>query len=158
MKKALISQYQSALNMLISGIEKCTEELWNDENSGNPYWRIVYHALYYTHFYTAKNPEEFKFWKHHIANYHQLGETSFDGYPIVITRIYTKAELQDYAESIYYNLDNLVQHLNPKLNCEFDWLPMSELELHIYNIRHLQHHIGQLVDRLKNSGLTVSWL
>ena len=26
----------------------------------------------------------------------------------------------------------------------FHWLKFSRLELHVYNIRHLQHHVGQL--------------
>ncbi|RZK80772.1 MAG: hypothetical protein EOO92_06930 [Pedobacter sp.] len=35
----------------------------------------------------------------------------------------------------------------------FDWLKMNKLELHFYNIRHLQHHIGQLVERLNQSDI-----
>jgi hypothetical protein len=31
----------------------------------------------------------------------------------------------------------------------FFWLPFSKLELQLYNIRHVQHHTGQLIDRLR---------
>jgi len=33
------------------------------------------------------------------------------------------------------------------------------MELHIYNIRHLQHHTGQLMDRLRTAGnIGVAWV
>jgi hypothetical protein len=31
----------------------------------------------------------------------------------------------------------------------FDWLPFNRFELHLYNMRHLQHHTGQLTERLR---------
>ena len=41
----------------------------------------------------------------------------------------------------------------------FSWLPMSKLELHFYNIRHLQHHIGQLDDRLRvKADIGIGWI
>ncbi|WDF54486.1 hypothetical protein [Mucilaginibacter sp. KACC 22063] len=40
----------------------------------------------------------------------------------------------------------------------FDWLPMSLAGLYIYNLRHLQHHIGQLTERLKTSNaIVITW-
>jgi uncharacterized damage-inducible protein DinB len=35
----------------------------------------------------------------------------------------------------------------------FDWLPTNRMELHLYNIRHIQHHTGQLVERLRQNGV-----
>jgi uncharacterized damage-inducible protein DinB len=36
---------------------------------------------------------------------------------------------------------------------EFPWLPMSRAELHLYNIRHIQHHTGQLGAFLRRNGV-----
>jgi hypothetical protein len=33
----------------------------------------------------------------------------------------------------------------------FPFLPFNKLELQFYNIRHTQHHTGQLADRLRNA-------
>ena len=39
------------------------------------------------------------------------------------------------------------------------WDEFSKLEMQIYNIRHSQHHIGQLVDRLRNEvGIEIDWV
>lgn len=39
-------------------------------------------------------------------------------------------------------------------NSGFDWYPFSRIELHINNIRHIQHHTAQLIERLKVKGIT----
>ncbi|KPJ52053.1 hypothetical protein AMJ39_08795 [candidate division TA06 bacterium DG_24] len=36
----------------------------------------------------------------------------------------------------------------------FPWLPFNRFELHLYNIRHIQHHAGQLIERLRSQGVT----
>jgi hypothetical protein len=41
----------------------------------------------------------------------------------------------------------------------FHWLPFNKLELQFYNIRHLQHHTGQLADRLRIvANVGVAWV
>jgi hypothetical protein len=41
----------------------------------------------------------------------------------------------------------------------FHWLPFSRFELHLYNLRHLEHHTGQLADRLRSvANLGVTWV
>jgi len=51
----------------------------------------------------------------------------------------------------------------PALNLEapsgFYWLPFNKAELQFYNIRHTQHHTGQLADRLRTAAnLGVDWV
>ena len=31
----------------------------------------------------------------------------------------------------------------------FHWLPFTRGEAHLYNLRHIQHHAGQLIDRIR---------
>lgn len=41
----------------------------------------------------------------------------------------------------------------------FPWHPMSKLEHQLVNLRHLQHHVGQLNDRLRAGvGEGVDWV
>jgi len=41
----------------------------------------------------------------------------------------------------------------------FDWQPISKLELQIYNIRHLQQHTGELMERLgSRANLDMDWI
>ena len=41
----------------------------------------------------------------------------------------------------------------------FSWLRFGKTELQLYNIRHIQHHAGQLTDRLRTAaGIGVRWV
>jgi hypothetical protein len=41
----------------------------------------------------------------------------------------------------------------------FYWIPMNKLELQFYNIRHLQHHTGELCERLGKTGaVEIGWI
>jgi hypothetical protein len=49
--------------------------------------------------------------------------------------------------------------LDPEAESGFYWLPMNKLELQIYNIRHLQQHTGELMERLgSRAGVEVDWV
>jgi hypothetical protein len=42
---------------------------------------------------------------------------------------------------------------------EFDWLSLERAELHVYNIRHIQHHAAQLSLRLRlDTGDGIPWV
>jgi hypothetical protein len=41
----------------------------------------------------------------------------------------------------------------------FDWVPPSKLALQCYTIRHLQHHAGELSERLgRDTGVEANWV
>ena len=41
----------------------------------------------------------------------------------------------------------------------FSWLPFGKLELQFYSIRHVQHHTGELCERLGTTGdIEVGWV
>jgi hypothetical protein len=158
MKNAITSQYKSSLKMLMDVIEKCPDCVWEDDAYENAYWRIVYHSLFYTALYLSKSEHNFVPWTKHIKNYNYLGLLSHDKKPIVINSIYYKADLMGYARSIFNSLETLVTD-NADEESGFSWLPMNKPELHIYNIRHIQHHTGQLIERLHQNGISgINWV
>src|SRR5215831_21365839 len=65
MRPVLKSQYHASLAMLRDTIERCPDALWTSGDYLNPFWRIAYHALYYTHFYLQPNADSFRPWEHH---------------------------------------------------------------------------------------------
>jgi hypothetical protein len=159
MKTAIISQYKAALKMLMDVITKCPDELWDDNNYASSYWHIVYHALFYAAFYSSTGPETFIPWEKHKKNYNFLGTIGADGVSFKIENTYSKVELMDYAEMIFNNMESAVTKLNDDEKCAFYWLPISTMELQLYNIRHLQHHTGQLVERLHQNGIRgINWV
>lgn len=159
MKAAFISQYKSALTMLANTIERCPDELWDNEVDERRYWRITYHALFYTAFYLSENADSFVPWEKHSPNYHRLGAADDNGNVITINHVYTKDELLTYAGFISDNVENAVNSTSDGHESGFYWLPMDKFELHLYNIRHIQHHVGQLIERLHQNGITgITWV
>ncbi len=152
MNQEIISQYKASLRMLTDVINKCPESLWNDSSYENQYWRIVYHALFYTALYLSESPEKFVAWHKHRATYNYLGSLTSDNKPVVIDSIYTKDEMIEYTSMISQNCERLVKQ-NEGKKSGFDWLVMTRLELQFYNLRHLQHHIGELTERLHQLGI-----
>ena len=139
-------------------ISRCPEELWNNTSYNNSYWRIVYHTLFYTALYLSESPEKFVAWQKHQATYNYLGNFTSEQKPIVINRIYSKEEMIDYAKEIFTGCEVMVIKNENKEN-GFEWLSMNRLELHLYNIRHLQHHIGQLIERLHQNNISgIEWV
>jgi len=50
-------------------------------------------------------------------------------------------------------MENL-QSLSLNEQSGFEWYAFSRLELHLMNIRHIQHHTAELIERLKIKGIT----
>ncbi len=158
MKEEIISQYKASLKMLQDVIDRCPGKLWKNEKYENSYWRIVYHTLFYTSLYLSKSVSNFVPWIKHKKNYNYLGDTASDGMPVVIKNIYSKKEMIEYLEIIIKECENSVEEMSEYERSNFEWLPISKTELHLYNIRHIQHHTGQLIERLHQAGITgIKW-
>jgi len=153
MKKEIISQYKASLKMLLDAVNKCPDNLWDNNEFGDAYWRIVYHTLFSTSVYLSPSVTEFKPWVKHKKNYNSLGTIGRDNSPIIINSTYIKEELREYLDCIISDCETSVNNMLQDEESGFDWLPMNKFELHLYNIRHIQHHVGQLVDRLHLAGI-----
>jgi len=152
MKKELIAQYRASLRMLINAIQQCPEELWDHAKADIPYWQLVYHSLHFTNLYISADEASFIPWQNHLEGIHQLGAREN-------LEPYTKLDLKNYAEQIFDDVEFKVSQQDLKALSGFEWLPMNKFELHLYNLRHLQHHIGQLVERLRLVGFKgIAWV
>jgi hypothetical protein len=64
----------------------------------------------------------------------------------------------EYLEHCRSHIELSVPSLSLEAQSGFHWLPFNKLELQFYNIRHVQHHTGQLADRLRTAAnLGVDW-
>ncbi|HMQ62021.1 MAG TPA: DinB family protein [Flavilitoribacter sp.] len=153
MKKEIISQYQAALRMLMDAIGKCPPEGWESKDRGAPFWRIAYHALFYTDLYLSESEAHFIPYAGHRPNYHYLDDVTRENVPVVVDVVYTPEEILGYARSVEGNMPARVNADPMGEKSGFSWLPFNRLELHLYNIRHIQHHTGQLIERLHQAGI-----
>jgi hypothetical protein len=143
------SQYQAALEMIKEAVTRCPEELWDDTAYKNRFWNIAYHALFYTHLYLQPNLEAFSPWEKHRPDSEQMQASD----------AYSKTEVLEYLMVCQDQVARQAPELDMDGSSGFYWIPMNKLELQFYNIRHLQHHTGELCERLGKTGaVEIGWI
>jgi len=154
MQNELISQFKSALQMLQNNIEICPDALWNDASYTNIYWQIVYHTLHYTRLYLSTSEETFIPWAEHHANWHRFGKVNSDEKRGTTSFQYSKLALLSYVAQTNEDVESQINDKEFYKPSGFEWLKMNRLEVHLYNLRHLQHHTGQLTERLQQNNVS----
>jgi len=168
-RAALKKQYHAALAMLREAVERCPDELWAGGDYLNPFWRIAYHTLYYTHLYLQAKETDFRPWEHHQTGLQHMDDVpappeledvlELPHRPPQTGVPYTKAEILAYWDLCDGMVDGAVDAhdlLDPE--CGFSWKKRSRAEHQVSSIRHIQHHTAQLGERLRSvAGIGVGW-
>ena len=151
------SQIRAALKMLRSAIEACTDDLWNREADNNPFWVLAYHTIYFTHLYLSPSEDEFNPYERQAAGHAGYGKADLGNWSdLTSADTFAKADVLAYWDYIYERVSELVEATPFDAPSGFHWLNFSRGEAHLYNLRHIQHHAGQLSERLRqeaNSGI-----
>ncbi len=152
-------QYGAALEMLNSAVIECPDDTWDDTKYKNPFWHIAYHTLFYTHLYLHPREEDFVPWEKHRNESQHLGPLPYPPHDTPeIFEQYTKEDILTYLDLCVDQVGAKRPDLDLNTQSGFAWLPFGKLELQFYNIRHIQHHAGQLIDRLGAQGLSINWV
>lgn len=157
--KPLLSQYRAALRMHRRSIEACPATLWVDEGFQNRFWNLSYHALYYTHLYASRSEDAFEPWEKRRPNCHYMGQLPYPPHTVFeIGPPYSPEDMLAYLGVVEGTLEKSLPKEEFDAESGFEWIPFDRFELHLYNLRHLQHHTAQLIERLRAvTGKGVSW-
>jgi len=152
-KAAIKSQYCASLAMLRGAIEMCPDTLWEDDSYSNPFWRLAYHILIYTHFYLSSTEDDFIPWEKHEDGMQLLGPAAPDAEP------FSREEILDYLAICLDQVEKQVNAVELEADSGFHWLSFNKLALQFYNIRHIMQHTGELCERLGAHGeIEVGWV
>jgi hypothetical protein len=158
-RSTIKSQYRASLDMLGQVIANCPDSLWLSTVPKNRFWRIAFHALFYTHLYLQPAEDDFVQWPKHRGQSQFLGVVPWPPHDQPkIGEPYTKEEILEYLDFCRAEAATRVDALDLEGTSGFWWLPFDKTELQFYNIRHLQQHIGELSDRLGHEGIEVEWV
>ncbi len=159
MKDAISSQYDASLKMLKEAIIKCPPRMWNDSDYKNRFWHISYHVLFYTYMYLQESEAQFVPWHKHRNNYQFMGPLPWPPHTIPeIGNPYSKEDILEYFDLCRRQVEEKVPLMDFNAESGFYWLPFKKFELQIYNIRHIQHHAGALIDRLRTiEDIGIDW-
>ncbi len=168
-RAALKEQYRGGLAMLAECVEKCPDDLWLAGNHPRTYWRIAWHAAYFTHNYLMQTEADFNAsaadWPPAIKT--ALGASEIqkaidvEPYELPETAVpVSKNELSEYIASIDCIIDDTVDRLDlDSPQTGFSWYPnISKLSHELMNLRHIQGHVGQLSELLMARGIDIDWI
>ena len=158
-KPAIQSQYLATLEMLKQAILHCPDALWNDEHDKNRFWLVSYHAIFYTHLYLQPTESDFVPWEKGRPHIQFMSTLPWPPHEKVeIGESYTKEEILEYLALCEQQIKEQIPLLDLDAASGFDWIPLNKMELQFYNIRHLQHHTGELCERLwATNQIEVRW-
>lgn len=151
--KILISQYRAALEMLKQTIQQCPETHWKSLETQTAFGQVAYHALFYTHLYLQESQQTFTAWSKHRAEY-----LFSDQVPQPPVELLDKATVLEYLAFCEQEVVDKLAGTDLAADSGFHWLPFSKLELQIYSIRHIQQHVGELMERLGSAAHAISWI
>jgi len=139
-REIIWSQFGASNEMLENAINFCPEELWSSRKSKPEFRYLVYHTLFWLDFYLTDTPDKFKPTKPFT-----LSELDPEG--LLPERVYSKTELLDYLEHGRKKDRQIIENLTDEKatkHYKYGSVEMSFGELLLYNMRHVQHSVGQL--------------
>jgi len=139
-KTILTGQFEAALYMLNECIRKCPLEHWEGRIANSTFRQIAYHTLFFADLYLSSGEVTFALRSLH----HRGGDERFSTAPSLGL---AKDETLSYLAVCHQKaLDTFASETPESLKrvSGFSWLPFSRGELHLYNLRHVQHHTGQM--------------
>jgi uncharacterized damage-inducible protein DinB len=139
-KTTIWRQFGAAIDMLENAIQACPEALWGDRSQKPEFWYVAFHTLFFLDLYLSESEDGFL-----PPAPFTLDEMDERG--LMPERVYTKEELQKYLEYGRRKCRATVEGFTEeraRRRCGFGWLEISGEEMLLYNMRHVQHHAGQL--------------
>lgn len=154
-------QYQAALCMLSRCIDQCPESDWDTPVVNLKFCQVAFHVLFFTDYYLESTEDTIRDQDFHRANF-----DAFRDYEELEDRkqqlLYERAFLKDYAQHCRAKSSRVVTSETEQTltsRCGFSRRDCSRAELHVLNIRHIQHHTAQLSLKLKlDTGKGVDWV
>src|SRR5258706_2401802 len=147
-RQSIANQYGAALKMLEDCIGKCEPQNWTAKVGQVPFWHVAYHVLFCTDMYLSASLAEFRPQPFHRENYNFLERQPWPPFKkVVADQPYDKPILLDYVATCR---NKVIESMRRETEATlagpsgFDWIPFPRAQLHLYNIRHIQHHTGGL--------------
>ncbi len=160
-KELIAHQLEAALCTLNACLEQCPEAAWNAPVGNHQFCQVAFHTLFYTDYYLGPNDESFRRQPFHRNHARFFGDyEEFEDHPP--TSLYDKASIKTYLQhcrtkaSATIAAETAQTLMGPS---GFDRRTFSRAELHVYNIRHIQHHAAQLSLRLRlDAEQAIPWI
>ncbi|MFI5385909.1 MAG: hypothetical protein ACHQ50_07290 [Fimbriimonadales bacterium] len=163
LRSALKEQYHAGLAMLAECVEKCPDEMWTAGTHPRTFWRIAFHAAFFTQLYLGQDEAAFQPWPSHRKGCERLWEEPAEVEPYELPEgvvPYSRKEMLDYIVFVDALVDPTIDALDlDAAETGFSWYKnMTKLSHELMNLRHIQGHVGQLSELLMAHGIDTDWI
>src|SRR5262245_54652106 len=160
-KQLIANQFEAALCTLNACVDRCPETAWKGRVANLKFCQVVFHTLFYADFYLGANEDPFRQQPFHQSNQDFFGDyEEFEDRPP--TSLYDKASIKKYLSHCRTKAAQVIAAETAELlsgRAQFAKRTVSRAELHVYNLRHIQHHAAQLSLRLRlDSNEDIPWI
>jgi len=139
-RSVLWGQFGAAIDMLENAIRACPDSLWRDRSRRPEFWYLAFHSLFFLDFYLSESADTF-------VPPAPFTMSEMDPAGVLPERVYEKSELLAYLERGRARCRDVLAALtDASLSepCGFMRRDLTVAELHVYSLRHVQHHAAQL--------------
>lgn len=160
-KQTIANQYEATLCTLSNCIDRCPNAAWHAPVCNLRFCQAVFHTLIFTDLYLG--PDKDAIFK---QPFHQENKAFFGDYEEFEDRrqvaVYEKEPTRTYLQHCRKKASDVIAaETSESLAAPsgFDWIKAPRAELHVYNIRHIQHHAAQLSLRMRiDTNENISWV
>ena len=163
LKQLLTHQYEGSLSALNLCVARCPERNWDERVANWKFCQTAFHVVMFTDLYLqpTDDVEAFKgqaFHVEHKADFREYEE--LEDRPQVL--LYEQPFVLSYLQHVRHKARETIARESAEVLAGpsgFHWRKCSRAELHVYNIRHVQHHAAQLSLRLRlDAGVDIPWV
>jgi hypothetical protein len=146
LKQIVIAQFEAALAMLNQCITACPEEHWEERIANGTFRWVAYHTLFFVDLYLSPDQDSFVLRDLNILGGDERKPVASIGLSKADTLAYLEICRGKMRDTIFADTEEMLQGASG-----FEWYRITRGELHLVNIRHVQHHTGQLSAFLRRS-------
>lgn len=163
LKELIAHQYEASLSTLNVAVTRCPDANWNERVATWKFSQAAFHAVFFTDVYLqpGDDVERLKHQPFHIehkADFRDYEELE-DRVPVLL---YEKPFVLSYLRYVRDKAQETIARETAGVLAGpsgFARRKCSRAELHIYNIRHIQHHAAQLSLRLRlDAAIDIPWI
>ncbi len=159
----LAHQFEVSHCTLHLAVARCPEANWEKAVGKLPFCQVAFHAIFFGDLYlqAGEGREALRGQEFHVEHAAEFGdyEELEDREPV---RLYGKSFVMEYLQFVRGKARETVARESGEVLAGpsgFSWRKCSRAELHVYNIRHIQHHAAQLSLRLRiDAGVEIPWV
>ncbi len=161
LRELLRNQFEAAFCTLHLCLEQCPDELWQAPVGNEPFSRVVFHTLFFADMYLSTDEASFRQQPFHIENADLFGDYEQLEWRDPVC-VYEREPIRNYTNFCRKKAFGVISEETDESlagSCGFPRRDFSRAELHVYSMRHIQHHTAQLSLRLRLSAdVGIPWV